>query len=416
MVHALKPMRKLGFGLLSPRGVDRLHTAVEAGYLLGSILFVIGTALFFPIDFLKDFETGCRLFEIGSLIFMVLTFYVEVDGYIARRRKDESRNVTKRELIEQGLYCGGSFIFLVGTFLFDPPVVHHLSEGLQVDPGRIENVAAVFFMIGSLMFSLGSYVNALSIFEAPRTFRKHLLTVTTFYQFGGLLFVAGTMGYVHAFEPNETMTWVATWMYMIGCFLYVAGTGLSFIRTVASQQVSWERKQARRDAKRCLRQMAKAGNSPQTCSDSPKHCRTKSTDDFKIVLDPSAAEKGDSGDAAEDIEGEDLEEAEERLAAQLELVLGPDAGRELAAALRDQEDGPLEEDLFGAFWRSVWSTTGADADRSVDVDTEALDQQPEDVAKTLRAAGNAQPVEPVASVLGQQNLSTKTYRDNEPFL
>jgi len=412
MVHALKPVRKLGFGLLSPRGIDRLNMAVEFGYLVGSILFVIGTALFFPVEFLEDFETGCKLFEIGSLIFMVLTFYVEVDGYFARKRKDEQRNVTKRELIEQGLYCGGSFVFLVGTFLFDPPLAHNLSDGLQIDPGKVENTAAVFFMIGSLMFSLGSYVNALSIFEAPRMFRKHLLTVTTFYQFGGLLFVAGTMGYVHAFEPNKTMTWVATWMYMIGCFFYVAGTGLSFIRTVASQQVSWERKQARRDAKRCSRHMAKAGNSPALRSNSPQHRGEKSLNDFSIVVDPLEVEAGATGDTAEDFERGDLEEAEQRLAAQLELVLGPDAGRELAAALRD-EDGPLEEDLFGAFWRSVWSTSDADAEHSVGTDD--LEQQAEDAAK-ISSTGNAQHAAPMPSVLGQQKLSSKTYRDNEPFL
>mmetsp|Transcript_76243 Transcript_76243/g.126499 ORF Transcript_76243/g.126499 Transcript_76243/m.126499 type:complete len:159 (-) Transcript_76243:213-689(-) len=158
--------------------------------------------------------------------------------------------------------------------------------------------------------------------------------------------------------------------------------------------------------------MAKAGNSPALRSNSPQHRGEKSLNDFSIVVDPLEVEAGATGDTAEDFERGDLEEAEQRLAAQLELVLGPDAGRELAAALRN-EDGPLEEDLFGAFWRSVWSTSDADAEHSVGTDD--LEQQAEDAAK-ISSTGNAQHAAPMPSVLGQQKLSSKTYRDNEPFL
>merc|ERR1712232_1163073 len=104
--------------------------------------------------------------------------------------------VTKRELVEQLLYCAGSVVFLVGTFLFDPPFVEAFSHILQVPESNVENAAAVFFMVGSFMFSFGSYVNALSIFEAPSMFRRHLISITTAYMFGGLFFIAGTMGYV----------------------------------------------------------------------------------------------------------------------------------------------------------------------------------------------------------------------------
>ena len=46
---------------------------------------------------------------------------------------------------------------------------------------------------------------------------------------------------------------------------------------------------------------------------------------------------------------------EGKLAEQLSAVLGPDVGRELVATLRGTEC-PEEENVFGAFWRSV---TGA---------------------------------------------------------
>jgi len=50
MVHATKPQRKLGFGMLSPRSMERLNMAVEFGYLVGSVLFTVGTVYFFPME------------------------------------------------------------------------------------------------------------------------------------------------------------------------------------------------------------------------------------------------------------------------------------------------------------------------------------------------------------------------------
>jgi len=341
---------------------------------------------------------GCRLYEVGSLIFMALTFYCELDGHQARKRADEHREVTKRELLEQLLWCLGSFVFLLGTFLFDPPIVQRISSTISTRRGRVEDVAAVLFMIGSFMFSLGSYVNGLSIFEAPRMFRRHLITVTTCYQFGGLLFVAGTMGYVDAFEPNKTMRWVATWMYMVGCFFYVVGTGLSFIRTVASAQVSWERKQARSDAKRCRREMSLSNRMGKSPSLEAPHKVLEEDDDLALG----------SETVAPDADGDAMRAARDQVAARLEEVLGPESGRELAAALWDREGGLLrgegedDEDILGAFWRSFLPQASVD---------EATDAG----APSLRGAAQEQGgAGPPASRLGAETPST--CRDTLPFI
>jgi len=320
---------------------------------------------------LENYALGCRFYEAGSLIFMLLTMYTELDGYKARRRDDEQREVKKRELLEQLMYNVGSFVFLVGTFLFDPPIVSTLADKFGILERHVENIAAVMFMIGSFLFSLGSYVNALSIFEAPRPFRRHLLTVTTCYQFGGLSFVAGTMGYVEAFEPNWTMKFSATWMYMVGCFFYVAGTGLSCMRTIASQQVSWERKQARRDARRCRKEMALASLVGNATVSSPRlqGAVAPLKDEHRSPMGPAIADATSA--APVQMPFGDLEAAERKLAEQLETVLGPEAGRELAAALRDRDEGLLaEDDLFGAFWRSVWGEE-RDADENCSTTAEA---------------------------------------------
>merc|ERR1712146_224212 len=52
----------------------------------------------------------------------------------------------------------------------------------------------------------------------------------------------------------------------------------------------------------------------------------------------------------------DMELAEGQLTEQLAAVLGPEAGQELVAALREANTDGDEEDVFGAFWRSVLSS------------------------------------------------------------
>merc|ERR1719230_436763 len=76
----------------------------------------------------------------------------------------------------------------------------------------------------------------------------------------------------------------------------------------------------------------------------------------------------DVEDPPEQMTDEDLDSVELRLAHHLQQVLGTDAGQEFAAALRNRNGGILEEeDLFGAFWRSVWTSETTDnADDIVD--------------------------------------------------
>mmetsp|Transcript_80753 Transcript_80753/g.227316 ORF Transcript_80753/g.227316 Transcript_80753/m.227316 type:complete len:458 (-) Transcript_80753:148-1521(-) len=373
MVHSIKVTWSLGFGLVDEKQAFRMMVAIEAGYFVGSLLFTAGTVYFFPVEGLEDVILGCRLYELGSVVFGLLTLYSQLDRLRARRRKDAGRNVTIRELVEECLYCLGSFVFLIGTFLFDPPCVKFLAILFGIPGSHIENTAAVLFMLGSFMFSLGSYVNALSIFEAPKTFRLHYISVTTCYQFGGLLFVAGTMGYVEAFKPNKTMRWVSTWFYLVGCLFYVVGSFLSFVSCVARHQVRWERLQEKNDTKRkrsvvrilgrtasaIPRALLAAAGGRKRRSGGGGHGRLEEDAEeggvspcgVRLDLDFASESPGPSEDL-------DLEDGDGLLEERLAALLGENAGRELAAALRSEDGGDKgeeEQDVFGAFWRSVWT-------------------------------------------------------------
>lgn len=400
MVHAIRLDWKLGCGALSDRVAARCHALVEAGYLLGSVLFTLGTVFFFPLEGLEDYVTGCRLYELGSLLFAGLTLYAEIDRWHARRAG--RAEVTKRELLEVFFYCVGSIIFLIGTFMYDPPIVTALTNVLGVPKAELENTAGGMFMFGSFLFAAGAYVNAMGIFEAPRIFRKHLVIVTSSYMFGGVLFVAGTMGYIEAFEPNEKLRTCATSFYLIGCLFYCLGTFLSFVHTVARHQVRWERIQdmERRKKQRMRRLLGRAGRLAKKATGWKRKRRPKpsgpdddamteatedtvNSDEFDLeaIDEPEDEDDGDLNldvaeakaskklasvlgpdigkelvaairDGDEVLDGEGV--VERRVSQQLTTVLGPEAGRELVAALRDGDE--VEDGIFGAFWRGV---TGA---------------------------------------------------------
>merc|ERR1740121_1562100 len=234
--------------------------------------------------------------------------------------------------------------------MFDPPIVQGLADIFPFTDEEIYNAAAALFMIGSFLFALGAYINALSIFEAPRIFRNHLISVTTCYEFGGLLFVAGTMGYVEAFEPNRTMKWVATWFYFIGCMSYVTGSFLAFVTAVAGNQVRWEKlkKEERRRKRSIASRVGRAGTAiPRALI---RRARRKSKGEDDCI---SLAELRRTLQLVEDAESLDIDVSESDLAEQLSAALGPEAGQELAAAFRGEEDDEEADGVFGAFWRAV---------------------------------------------------------------
>lgn len=360
MVHAIKLQWKLGCGRLTEQRAARCHAMVEAGYLFGSLLFTIGTVYFFPIEGFEDFTLGCRYYEAGSVVFAVLTGYSELDRLHSRRTKAKDpvagpSDVTKRELLEQVLYCAGSFVFLIGTFFFDPTCVTGLAAVFNVSKSDVENTAAVLFMVGSFMFSFGAYVNALSIFESPRMFRKSLISVTTSYMFGGLFFVAGTMGYVEAFEPNLTLKWCATWFYLVGCFFYVFGSFMSLVSTVARHQVGWERVQKTEHEKKS--RLARAARAASRRFKRKPHQQPKAPDADHEPDDTLNLEGLE--EAASDVALEDLD-VETNMSDELELAISLGDGGEMAE----------EEDIFGAFWRGVVTAMDPTASASPSQDSD----------------------------------------------
>jgi len=288
----------------------------ETTYVVASLIFIVGTICFWPgIGYVK---LGCRLFDVGSILFVVVSVTLATElvfrrfvvrewpveglkdmplgcevqvlsdvGALRRvcrniavgvrgvealqdiagkmvhviehdRMKSLARchvsdrmlvwlpsealtkakvRVTKREILEQGLYVTGSIFFMVGTIIWDPGlegIFNDAMTGLSRDWWLA--FADVLFMVGSLEFAFAAYVNALSIWEVHynRSLRKYALATATCFEFGGFCFIAGTMGFVpHKYVGcNACMEQLGCGFFLVGSILYFVGSTLSLCRCI----------------------------------------------------------------------------------------------------------------------------------------------------------------------------------------
>lgn len=189
----------------------------EGGYFASSLLFCVGSLYFFP-GRTQNYRHGCRLFDLGSIIIAVLA--------LAQMAQMYGRRLRAREVAEQSLYFLGSVVFMLGCLISDPDL-----QPLCLRFGGTslwwDLQAAKLFMVGSFLFAFAAFCNMLSIYYAPPVFPGVALTITTMYEFGGMLFVGGTMGFIPGLGCNEQMQALGCCGYLVGSLCYCVGSALS---------------------------------------------------------------------------------------------------------------------------------------------------------------------------------------------
>ena len=127
---------------------------------------------------------------------MLLSTYSVVEGFYLRTSGSEK--VRRKEILENFLYFLGSLIFLLGTLIWDQ---------METDESRLTStfggtavgwaIAGVaFFGVGSFLFALAAFFNAMNLRYTHPLFTTTAHGVAFCYEFGGLFFVAGTMGFI----------------------------------------------------------------------------------------------------------------------------------------------------------------------------------------------------------------------------
>jgi hypothetical protein len=238
-----------------------MEYVIEMVYIFASCLFVAGTLFFFPggfggLDEKISTGVGCRLYDVGSLVFALMSVYA-----LAEMRYVQWYGIAKvsnKDRVSQWLYMLGSLVFLFGCLIWDPLLIDIFVGFELMNHDQWLALACAFFMVGSMFFAIAAFLNGMDIHHTHPQFKRYAFTITSTYEFGGLLFVAGTMGYVPVSIRNNKCPAVTEEeseciivnseilgcsMYLVGSLLYLFGSFLSLLKTIALNGVG--KKQAK---------------------------------------------------------------------------------------------------------------------------------------------------------------------------
>lgn len=265
----------------------------ELIYLGTSVSFLIGSVLFHPTFGHVGVDIGCTLFIVGSAVLALLTSFDLLGdmlsscgvgkkkeeaasaennngrnsltksnsnpemspaastrsspfrkGAVIRPRNDSTASLLgmsvveydimdlNNERLEKLLYLVGAIIFAIGTFQWQ----HPRTSGkymFSTEKHAVLGWAITLFIIGSALFVLAAFLNALSLATKQLTFTKWAVVTCTVYELGGILFVIGSVCFMPNQHCGEFMEVLGAWNFILGSFCYCLGGFVEFMKTVA---------------------------------------------------------------------------------------------------------------------------------------------------------------------------------------
>jgi hypothetical protein len=189
-------------------------------YKLGGVVFIIGSVLFFP-RFEAYADLGAWTFFFGSLLYLVVTGHDAIEVWRSRRDMTGRSIRGLLEVIAAGGYLIGTLLFAIGSILFLSSV-------------GLTTAGAWFFVFGSLLFVIAASVNVLQIVEASslRTLQLMNLTAVSFVA-GSVLFTVASIPYLwsidSAADQREIDAYLA-WQYLFGSALFLLGGVFNYWR------------------------------------------------------------------------------------------------------------------------------------------------------------------------------------------
>ncbi|MEQ9811240.1 MAG: YrhK family protein [Azospirillaceae bacterium] len=169
----------------------RWETANAVLYKIGGLTFIVGSVLFFPAVATRT-DLGAWVFLGGSLLYLVVTGHDLVEAVRYRRRHAGRPTVRGRlEPVAAISYVAGTLLFTVGSAFFLSSI------GLTA-------AGAWCFTIGSLLFILGATVNVLEIVTAEDLITLQLMNLTALcFVTGSLLFTVASIPYL--WQPDDPL-------------------------------------------------------------------------------------------------------------------------------------------------------------------------------------------------------------------
>lgn len=129
-----------------PTMSDRYEVWAAASYLIGTLLFIVGSILF--LSWVGDYDAGALCFVLGSLLF---AFGATIDVLQIVQAPD----IRTLQLLNLT-----ALSFVVGSVLFAVASVQYLFTFQNVDDERVVDAfLAAQFVVGSALFLLGGFFN-----------------------------------------------------------------------------------------------------------------------------------------------------------------------------------------------------------------------------------------------------------------
>lgn len=212
--------------------------SIEFLEVMAAVLFVIGSFCFIP-KYSKNvevFQMGCNLFVVGSVQYLIICSLTLLEAW-------EEKGKWTFEVAENLLYLIGSVVFLVGTVLYFPERDHceHVASsedpevcasiGQEVNKSTKEWYGTVLFIMGSLIFTVAVFLNALNQRKFIEWQHQMVTVITMLYMLGSVLFCMGSVAFLPDVGCGPEMVEIGANMFIVGSIFFLIASLLSFWRT-----------------------------------------------------------------------------------------------------------------------------------------------------------------------------------------
>jgi len=202
------------------RAQFRWETINAVLYLIGGMVFIVGSIFFFPM-FEAYVNIGAWTFFSGSLLYLIVTVhdFAEVCRY--RRKSHHHDRDQILEYTAAASYAWGTVLFIVGSVFF-------LSYVGWFKAG------AWCFVLGSLLFFLAACINVLQIVKSDSITTLQLMNLTAVaFVVGSVLFTVASVPYLWKVQTESDRTILyafLAWQYLTGSVLFFIGGVFNYWR------------------------------------------------------------------------------------------------------------------------------------------------------------------------------------------
>lgn len=202
------------------RAQFRWETINAVLYIIGGMVFIVGSIFFFPM-FEAYANIGAWIFFSGSLLYLIVTVhdFAEVCRYWRKSHHHDHDQIL--EYTAAASYVWGTILFIVGSVFF-------LSYVGWFKAG------AWCFVFGSLLFVLAACINVLQIIKSDSITTLQLMNLTAVsFVVGSVLFTVASVPYLWKVQTESERTILyafLAWQYLTGSVLFFMGGVFNYWR------------------------------------------------------------------------------------------------------------------------------------------------------------------------------------------